>query len=677
MKLFDFFKKKYKSSENYFIANLRSVVNIPSRDNLSMKENRMIDEYKKEYLKLLNNKIWVSNDLDIENMMREVQMNLELVSSLFFKDEVNPFNYIDENEKINITTKVNKMNLYLENILLINRKAQLMFLALEEINNSKILLSNKKRVLKNKMENLIYTLTILRNQGEGIFLKASAFLNEYNLYDESISSEEKEIKKNEVLGYVKMVMPEKQEEYNSMKFKDSLEFVAFLERELEIYVYNNKNNKQEYFWNQLLFYDDDNLSYAAAKERLKELELLMRVFSLYGEKIVAEEMINKLCEFKAELLTINAKMNIDNVVSSLDYIDRLSYADIESYDRLIMKKIENIVTGKNEALNFLFIDSNDKNDFVKVANIFRNDDGVFSTYEILNNRKLLMFLISLDYKTGVTDFFNNYMVNIKDYEIPKQSAFTWEEKVPLRTIMELMECGYLEGDDKLFSFYKMIKTIFEDAGRYFIFEGIKKINVELDITRKDEILLIEINKKSKGKTVYTPSTLKDIGGFFNFSCTSLVLNDGCESFSLMEFSCHNYFSISVPSSLKVLYFGNIEDNYLNSIEFRDYKNSNLLQDKNSFGVLCGQLFYVCYTNNDWALERQVFGRFNHLIFEDNGDLIWISDADIRRKFYRAESEKPDKKLREKEIELIMHDIKECIRTEEHYIHENKKLKLEK
>ncbi len=628
MKVFEILKNIFSKTQNdiYALLDLRSAVNIPSRESLSLEENKKIDEIKLEYLKLLNNKILFSRDLDIKEIKEEVDMNAELIKNLFTKDEVYPFDYIDENEKVNLVVKASKMNLYLSHIVMMYRKVELMFIALEEILNSdKIKLPSKRRAVRFKCENLLFTLATFRNQGEGIALEVSSYLKEYNISEDVISGEEKNIKKNEVLRCIKTVMPERLDylHFNSIKFDSPLEYVAYLERELEIYVYNNKEKKTELI-RDLIYYEDEAYSYEEAVKVLSVLEMRMKIFSLYGKGIITELMINKLYEFKYELLTFNIMLGGNG-------FGRLNYAEVECYDKIIMEKIEDIVRGRNYVLNE-FVGNNS---FKMVANLFRNKDGIFSSYDILNNKKLFAFLNSLDYRENlsrVIDFFNDFMVNISDYEIPENSAFTWEEKVPLITVMKLMECGYLSQNDEIYSFYELVKDKIENIYICKIPEGISEINVGLDIITKDEKLINMINSKAKDKKVYTPSTLKSIIGFFNIDCESLILNDGCEVFSPMCFSCNSEFKISVPSSLKILHLGEFKDT-IDSIIFRDYKNSCILNDEGNLNHLLCTLF----------LKRNVFGldfidvesmpadvvkKFNSLEFESDEEYFYIKSYEF-------------------------------------------------
>lgn len=150
---------------------------------------------------------------------------------------------------------------------------------------------------------------------------------------------------------------------------------------------------------------------------------------------------------------------------------------------------------------------------------------------------------------------------------------TWHNSVPLASIFEVASDS--STNHPLYSFYKL-NRINTDL---LIPEGVKSVNFEQ--LPKEYIDKIKGDRLS-GKKYCLPQTLKSVSGyvdFGNYIYFPLYLNDGLEYIGPGVFKLSQR-RISIPSSVKKI--SSFVDYYNGTIEFRDFKNSKIINDEEKF-----------------------------------------------------------------------------------------------
>ncbi len=545
MKGFGWFKKLFSRDKDVVysqLMRLRDTVHIRSRNELRDNELEMLEEYKKSIQDKLNSKVLFSGDLDIDYFKQEMDMYIELVVNLFLKED-SVFDNIDNySEKLNLIVKAKKKDLYLQNILEIIETIEIRIIALEEIlNEISIFNTIKRRAVSNKLDELLVLANVFQTQGEAIFIDANANIRMADTLEEDTSLVRSKLVMLEEM--FRVMLPNKVVHYNSESSPSDIDKIARIERELEIRVYKHKD---------IIKYIEEGLesySYNGSNGTLKdfrELELRVRVFSDYGRDLVSDELIKKLYGIKFGIITKDLIHDYNEM-----RFKNLNYVELEQYKEIIFEKISNILTGKNQVLNHLL--GSEYGVYVKlIVNVLKDGEKEYDWYKILNSKFLLSFLISLESKKGILEFFRFTKDKKDKYDsILDDGVFTWESEIPLESICELIKLD--NGLSKLYEkLFVPIREKYDYPYVYHIPEGI----ISIDCTKsKTSDLLEKIRSLSDGKVVYTPSTLKRIDGdiFGGHQFDLLKLNEGLER--LFNFPARDYEGMStmyVPSTLEMV-----------------------------------------------------------------------------------------------------------------------------
>ncbi len=673
-------KRKEKVQD---IINLRENINIQNRESLNISELEKLDKIKKEYCEMIKGKILYSADLDSERLQKEMKMTLELITNLFLKDDTNIFDKINATPKLKIIIKAKKLIMYLSRIIEMKNEVQLRILALEEILKEVYLSKYKRDIIKTKYENLINTYIQFKTQEEAIKLDILSALNNIKYSVEEIQENELHDKLKEVEECIKIAYPNDYENYINREYENLYDHIAYLEIELEIYVYKNKNIFNDYFWRSLSneFNRDDFTYFSFKTNSFQKIEITLKIFSLYGRNLVDYNFIEKLYYYKF----LNTTSKNYNTYDSKSF-ENLNYAEMECYNKIINEIIESILFNENWVLQDLLSANLDNITlFIKnTSNLLKSIE--FSTYNILNNPMILSFLLSFKKKNGPIEFFEKYLVSKEDYNFPQNSGFTWCQKIPLLTICKLIDYNYLEEiSNPYYNLYVIIKDKVKLPN--ILLEGLKKINFGIDYIEKDEILMEKINKKAKNKIVYTPSTLETMYGlFWTIDSSELIINDGLKSLVFIASLEPKSFDIlSIPSSLNNIYLDlESKNSYIYNIIFRDYKNSKILNDRDYLKYFCSIIFSVDHKKlNDFIKDSYkdlgitknpnnaypVKAHFRILTFTKKNKCFDIDCSFFNFRVYRN-IDNPSNKLTDEELELLSNYI-------EKEIINNNKIKLTK
>lgn len=653
MKGFGWFKKLFSRDKDVVysqLMRLRDTVHIRSRNELRDNELEMLEEYKKSIQDKLNSKVLFSGDLDIDYFKQEMDMYIELVVNLFLKED-SVFDNIDNySERLNLVVKAKKKDLYLQNILDIREAIELRIIALEEIlNEISIFNTIKRRAVSNKLDELLVLANVFQTQGEAIFIDANANIRMADTLEEDTSLVRSKLVMLEEM--FRVMLSDKVEHYNSESFPSDIDRIAYIERELEIWVYKHKD---------IIKYIEEGLesySYNGSNGTLRdfrELELRVRVFSDYGRDLVSDELIKKLYRIKFGIITKDLIHDYHEM-----RFKNLNYVELEQYKEIIFEKISNILIGKNEVLSNLL--GSEYGVYVKlIVNVLKDGEKEYDWYKILNSKFLLSFLISLESEKGILEFFRFTKDKKDNGPFFDNEVFTWESEIPLESIFEVssIENSLSKLYQKLFI---PIREKYDYPNVYRMPEGIVSINCTKS---KTSDLLEKIRSLSEGKVVYTPSTLKRINGdiFGVHQFKLLKLNEGLEK--LFNFPTEYYNGMStmyVPSTLEKVSElkwkpSKINETSLETFYYYSYpvtmfaysKVKNLVFENFNFDrpslaskFILGLFFHVTYNKFDGEYEvnlsnngtggfRRIATTLDSIVFEDKfGERLEINKFDLK------------------------------------------------
>ena len=603
------FKSNNRKSQD--IINLSGVIQIPNRKYFKDDIARLalLDKYKEEYLKILKEKRTIlSNDLHSNNLEDDISVNIALLLNLCLKEKDNPST--SQINEIDLEIDIIKLRLYLNEINHLEEEVLLKLIALKEISKElKLIVSpNKRNAIGNEINNLTNTLIILMSQKRAIEIETSAYLKDIethsflNKTSEDIKQSLFQKKQQSILELALIFIPE--QIHNEIYTVIDL---ANLERKLEIYVYNHKEDVKK------MNSEVEAISNSRVQllKEIEALELKYLLFDKYGRNLVTEDDLCKLYRIKFDLLTGDISNFNRTVVTN-----KTNERELEFYKKIVMEKIERIVIGKNEAFNDLFgantIDINDPfgiNVTLAIRNVIallKNGDKQFNPEKILEDKFLFNILLCLDKPISLGTFFQKYMIYKSELNFMQlwNYQITWDNQIPLSTVFTIdyfnSKMSFRTEEYKLIDEsprhirLKYLKKIYElmysqshmqkpydltyGAGNnktYRLPEGIKELTLKSMFGDRQEFI-DRLTGDSIGTTVYLPSSLIKFTSseiFRRDTIKKIVLNEGLEIFEDYSQSFEN---ITIPSTLKEL---KCSYQHLKVIRFTNYKESIILNNR--------------------------------------------------------------------------------------------------
>jgi len=282
-------------------------------------------------------------------------------------------NYIID-EKLDLSIKCFKLCFYLEKVRELIIEAKLRLIALNELLNERILSKNKKNVIINEINNLQYLLhnfniqemTMLKAMHNNLTNISTLEIKTYleNINNPNISEAEEEVitkRLRDVREMALLVIPDILGYLESLNLNPKV-LIASLEQELEMYVYTHKSDltklreeayKIYYNINSKVILNIDELSLESLNfietidyikrhrveylDRIKELELRYKMFSIYGRNLVTEEEIKDLYKCKFHVLTV------DILGSNFILPESITYSEQEIYQEIVFDLINKLV----------------------------------------------------------------------------------------------------------------------------------------------------------------------------------------------------------------------------------------------------------------------------------------------------------------------------------------------
>ena len=598
-----FYSKKANETK---IANLNDFIYIPTRQVLKDKPSDLIllDSYKKEYNQILASKrIIISKELELEKLRNNSEMYTELLLNLINGEDLtisfdNVSYYSAATKRINCMSKMLKLKSYLHELEELYIKTELRIIALQEILNEKIFLSTlKKNCIKEELNNLISTILTIKNRTVAIKLESERYLDNYSelnnaefAFDEDTQAVIDK-KCNELKAMILLLMPKK--DNNFKKIENNIVNLVFMEKSLEEYIYNHKadaNNLKEIIKDNILAIEK-KLEIHDSVSCLKDLELKLKAFSLYGHNLITENDIKDFYTIKFASLT-------NNIITILnfDFTKDTCHFEIECYTGIISKKISDILTGKNRYWNELF--SNNSKVTKKFISFLKSGHDNLDYWNILTSPDLIGLVVAFDKENGLREYFKNIYKPKNDFpqinfhenvyqhikQIPsddnniyyfrtkiktnddentpyirtkiktsEKKFFEFSDILPLETIFRM---AYYNGEDIQDSLYILFKTMFSQIeskeSTFRLPEGLININIpENDMSEEDMKIIELFNNLTTNKNFETPPSIVEINGplLKDVSLNNVFLNEGLKKVTQETFSGLIAKSMHIPKTL--------------------------------------------------------------------------------------------------------------------------------
>jgi len=616
-------KSFFFNEQEVGIINIGDLMQIPGREYFKDNEEalNLIDKYKEEYLNILQSKKTIySRDLSFDDLQSEILMNVDLVLEIVGHNR-DLYDEIKKPKSKNIIDMI-KLKLYLNRIEEMETETIIRLIALKELEKGRRVPHINRNALKEEINILTTNLVIFINQKRAINIETSTYLSNVVIDNNANENVDKELMDLIKLAKVYIDISDVQ----NMDVKPEIK-IAIIERRLEIYCYKHKNEITK-LTKEVNDLDNTDLSFTHLKKEdflriITDLEAKYEIFRRYGRNVVTQEHLYNLYRVKFDIITfVLEDYNI------MPYIK--SVTEKEIYEDIIFKKKEKIIRGKNSTIKEIF-GKNEKKAIKYLASLFQEDtrrSEIFSEYAIATSSTILKLLLTFDSEYDFRRFYDNILVDTKkNMEYFEDSYFTWQDKIPLSSLMEFMSPEiateyYMSKDYKnkyLYNLYYLSKEI---SGSYHLPEGLVSINIPsyeppyLVGYKINHHYLRKIRTETKNKSVFFPDTLENITGdlFGSTKISKVHFNARLKSISQTLLEPYGQLTIHIPTKLETVGRSTIDLSNIKVIYFFD-EEAKLFNKKNKQS-LCELLYDVFMIN---AETSQIVTTNNQkIVFETHG-----------------------------------------------------------
>ena len=685
----NFFYKTFKGEVNQPSTDIvvyKSLIKIPNKKIFKYNKEVLskIKKYKKKYYEILNtDATLVSKNLSFGDFYDELRTNSNLILNIIIKHEDNSQFFFNEENEIDKKLKKElnklKLNLYEKRIDEMELETIIRGIALQEVYYERLLFLKKDKI--NAINKELSILTISLNnfyyQKESLKREKQTYQTELETSEikEKISFNELEarakIKYEYLLNNVNFI-PNVTDKLNERE-ESYLSKLAYLERKIEIYIYENKELLEQIDAKLEQYLDFQNITKDKKDQLLNEIkyfEQVCKIICEYGRNILIREILYKLYRFKFELLTfdiLNQKQSPFLFTNDLEF---------QIYEEIVMNKISNLLNPKNKITQKLFGDDIKKAlkiiiSILKKGNI---NSSIYEPNKILINIDKLCLLLSFDTFDGLQELYNRRTINFTHYISNTgiklfNNIFSWEEYVPLETIyrwrildsvQEYIEKRWLISEPQyiqehllptkeyidqtktlfiLYTYFDKHRTI--DRNTYYIPEGIVEIKLEseknMEELQKSDIIQKDLEKYNKGIKIICPSGLKSWKGCFfgnklyvDHWAKEIVLNGGLKVLGDNAVGAAYNSSVSIPSSVQEIYSGLFLVNVLKTITFKDFINSSLLHDKRKLNLFLSKFIEVDLIEQKSLSLKDYLKQHQKEIFSDIDLFVEYNVADFAK-----------------------------------------------
>lgn len=626
MNIKELFNKLFKGSgKSYWLALPTDLVAVPMRDQLSDDKIKGLEEYKDKYLEVLGKKkYFTSHDIASANFNNEMLMNFELFGRLVAnRDTTYNLDTMAEYEKRELWIKQRvtplKIKLYLEKMEAMFNETHLKIVALKEIYSEcgKKLSKDKKNAILNEIYNLTSSYIIFKNNINAALTEVESYkteMHDIEVFD--ISLEDYILGEEDIYitKYASSLIPNKVLELAQNKSLTILERLAYIERELEIYAYNQLKIDD---LNQELD-EIDKIEKVPANgqmllDRINELEIKYLVLNYYGGH---ELNLKPLYEVKFDILTIDIVRQEESPFKGIS-----AGMELKHYKDIVLDRLETNITGVDSLLSQR-LDDDHKYLIKHFMGLIKLGDH-YNSFTILNDTFMLALILSTTSDEKMINFFHNYQIDFKNsrtiYRFTRELpniGIEIENKVPLSTVCWINNIDILNrkthngiilaDTNNIVQIYNYFASIEKEHSRiYKIPDGITEIQWP---HKYNSMIIDEVFKDINCRTLITPNSLKKIcipRSICKLDAHKAILTEGLESIPEIGLISYGTHSITIPSTLQNAYksvlanalhnddaYLDENDTYTQKLIFTNCEKSITLHDQEQMNEIINCLYEI-------------------------------------------------------------------------------------
>ena len=679
---FEFFKKSKLNQEILCLVNLQDSIIMPPNsffDNVKNKE--LCEQYYQEYKRILSNKKTILSTHLKTIETDDIRVYIDILTSLeiHIHDILNNSSNKEYNYEY-VTNLLARLNGYAHILKAIEEESFLRMAALSSLKSTPFLSHNKKSAIDNEISRLQIQIFNAQKDIELINLQTNSCLSIIENLNLEKNPKYYNDLRGRLIGYISTFIPDSLKEY--IENYQNKNYLSLMQIKLEVLLFKNKNILKD------LENEFDNLLEFTHLDRTARIHSINRLITKYMaikeyKRIEDKELLYKLVEFKVNSYEIdygNHREILHDCASSKE--------EKEIMKEVFIKKVSTFMQSNGVFEEYKRFDFS-KRDYRILANLInnavKNKYGVFDYGRILCSPELTMLLFSINNPYKIQSFFKNFQVSDCTYLAAtslKGNMFEFEDYIPLETVMQLtgvfLKNPYhkekILEDKELYDLYKIYDCLLynvqkvlpysnctnTDSQHYKVFDGITEININGQTISFYPDLIKTYNKEmAKGRKLVFPKSLKKL--VINVDNMSydrefleyyeFELNEGLENLTISE-------TLTFAKPPKVLELPSTLEHFTitikpETIRFRDYTNSKLINTKGKFIKFLKELKYVqkIPTTDSYIKNLEFKGKSSFTTFSFDAELLaYLQNIDYET-IYKV-FQKKIKEMYEKLYEVV-------------------------
>ena len=649
---FKFFKKSKLNQEVLCLVNLQDSIIMPPNSFFESNKNKdLCEQYYQEYKRILSSKKTILSTHLKTVETDDIRVYIDILTSL----EIHIHDILSNpsNKGYNyeyVTNLLSRLNGYAHILKAIEEESFLRIAALSSLKSTPFLSHNKKSAIDNEISRLQIQIFNAQKDIELINLQTNSCLSIIENLNLEKNPKYYNDLRGRLIGYIPAFMPDSLKEY--VQNYQNKNYLSLMQIKLEVLLFKNKNVLKD------LENEFDNLLEFTHLDRTARIHSINRLITKYMaikeyKRIEDKELLYKLVEYKVN----SYEMDYGNYREIL-HEQAISKEEKEIMKEVFFKKVSTFMQSNGVFEEYKRFDFS-KRDYRILANLInnavKNKYGVFDYGRILCSPELTMLLFSINNPYKMQYFFKNFQVSDCTYLAAtslKRNMFEFEEYIPLETVMQLTGV-FLKNphhkerilkDKELYDLYKIYDYLLynvlkalpysnctnTDSQNYKIFDGITEININRQTILFYPNLVKTYNKEmAQGRKLVFPNSLKKLniivdnitydGDFLEHY--EFELNEGLESLIISE-------SLAFAKPPKVLELPTTLEDFMitikpETIRFRDYTNSKLINTKGKFIKFLKELKYVqkIPTTDSYIKNLEFKGKSSITTFSFDAELL--------------------------------------------------------
>ena len=615
MSLFSkFFKKSKLNQEVLCLVNLQDSIIMPPNSFFESNKNKeLCEQYYQEYKRILSSKKTILSTHLKTIETDDIRVYIDILS--------NPSNKGYNYEYV--TNLLSRLNGYAHILKAIEEESFLRMAALSSLKSTPFLSHNKKSAIDNEISRLQIQIFNAQKDIELINLQTNSCLSIIENLNLEKNPKYYNDLRGRLIGYIPAFIPDSLKEY--VQNYQNKNYLSLMQIKLEVLLFKNKNILKD------LENEFDILLEFTHLDRTTRIHSINRLITKYMaikeyKRIEDKELLYKLVEFKVNSYEIdygNHREILHDCANSKE--------EKEIMKEVFFKKVSTFMQSNGVFEEYKRFDFS-KRDYRILANLInnavKNEYGVFDYGRILCSPELTMLLFSINNPYKMKEFFKNFQVSDCTYLAAtslKRNMFEFEEYIPLETVMQLTGLFLKNPHHK-----ERILKDKELYDLYKIFDGITEININRQTILFYPNLVKTYNKEmAQGRKLVFPNSLKKLniivdnitydGDFLEHY--EFELNEGLESLIISE-------SLAFAKPPKVLELPTTLEDFMitikpETIRFRDYTNSKLINTKGKFIKFLKELKYVqkIPTTDSYIKNLEFKGKSSFTTFSFDAELL--------------------------------------------------------